>query len=349
MKDKKKIQIFYGGFKFIKGGVNSNSNTLKEELQKNFDVSLYTLDNLPLLVRFFPHAIEKVVNFFFLPLGFFYKDICTSFLFKFFFNKKADYRIFQDIYLSWNSSVPSTTILHAIWSDNLQKYSLKKKQLIALKKKEIIKINSIKHGICTVSAPYKYFILKKHFKNSIKNKINIVELGIKQYSIRKQKQKQKTLIYVGALEKRKNIFFLLRVFHKIYEYDKKYSLTIIGEGPDKHKLEDIAKKLKLPVKFLGSKNHKEIFNELSKHSIYVHTSVKESFSLSLLEAKISGLSTVAYKYLEVPKNFIDYDVDEFKENKWFKKIINITRKKNNFRYKKYLIKNMANKLIKLAK
>ena len=88
MKDKKKIQIFYGGFKFIKGGVNSNSNTLKEELQKNFDVSLYTLDNLPLLVRFFPHAIEKVVNFFFLPLGFFYKDICTSFLFKFFLIKK---------------------------------------------------------------------------------------------------------------------------------------------------------------------------------------------------------------------------------------------------------------------
>ena len=129
MSDKKKIQIFYGGFKAIKGGVNSNSTTLTKELENFFDVSLHTLDSLPFLIKFFPHIIEKTINFFFLPLGFYYKGICTRFLFKLFFDKKVDYRIFQDVYLSWNSNIPSITILHAVWSDNLQKFSIKKKKI----------------------------------------------------------------------------------------------------------------------------------------------------------------------------------------------------------------------------
>ena len=350
MSDKKKIQIFYGGFKAIKGGVNSNSTTLTKELENFFDVSLHTLDSLPFLIKFFPHIIEKTINFFFLPLGFYYKGICTRFLFKLFFDKKVDYRIFQDVYLSWNSNIPSITILHAVWSDNLQKFSIKTKKLEKLKQKEINKINSIKHPICTVSTEYKNYILKKHFFNNIKNKINVVELGIKENSvIIKNKQKPKKLIYVGSLEIRKNIFFLLRVFHKIYKYNQKYRLTIIGKGPDEYQLKDIVKKLKLPVKFLGNKGHRQIFNELSKHSIYIHTSMKESFSLSLLEAKIAGLSTVAYKHLQVPKNFIDYGVNEFSENKWFNTIINIKKKPIKFKYKKYLINNMVNRLLKIAK
>ena len=347
---KKKIQIFYGGFKFIKGGVNTNSNILKNYLKKKYEVSLYTLDSLPIYVKFVPHLVEKVVNFFFLPLGFYYKDILTRFLFKFFFNKKnIDYRIFQDIYLSWNSSVPSVTILHAIWSDNLQKYKLDKKKILALKKKEIKKINSIDHNLCTVSIPYEEYIRAKHFTNKVKKKIKVVDLGIKNFFIKKKKRIDKSLIYVGALEKRKNVLFMLKVFQKLYKYDKKYSLTIIGTGPDESKLKEITNNFALPIKFLGNKTSKEIFNELSKHEIYIHTSVKESFSLSLLEAKIAGLSTIAYKHLQVPKEFIDYGVDGFKEYKWFKMIISIKRNQRKFKYKKYLIKNTSNKLLELAK
>ena len=65
MNKKKSIQIFYGGFKFVKGGVNSHSISLKEELKENFDVNLITLDNLSIFVRFLPHLVERIVNFFF--------------------------------------------------------------------------------------------------------------------------------------------------------------------------------------------------------------------------------------------------------------------------------------------
>ena len=346
MKYKKKIQIFYGGFKFVKGGVNSHSLSIKQEFEKNYNVDLITLDNLSIFVRFIPHLIEKIINFFFLPLGFYYKGVCTKILFKFFFNKNCDYRIFEDIYISWNSQIPSLTMLHAVWSDNLQKYKLKKKIINRLKVKEIGIINKINHPIGIVSEPYRKFILHKHFSGKINKNFSVIELGIKKKNKEKRKLiNQKTLIYVGSLEARKNVFFLLKLFKKIYQFNSEYRLTIIGDGPDKKKLLEYSDQNHLPIRFLGNKNQKEIFQELNSHETYIHTSTKESFSLSLLEAKISGLRTIAYSKLEVPKEFIDIGLDNFNINNWFNKIILKKNKKKNINIKKYLIKNTAKKLI----
>jgi glycosyltransferase involved in cell wall biosynthesis len=348
MNKKKNIQIFYGGFKFVKGGVNSHSISIKEELKENYNVTLITLDNLSIFVRFLPHLVERIVNFFFLPLGFYYKGICTRILFKFFFNNHCNYRIFEDIYISWNSNIPSLTMLHAVWSDNLQKYKIKNNIIEKLKKKEIKVINEINHSVCTVSDPYKKFIIHEHFSKKILKKISVIELGIKKFNkIPKKRLIPNSLIYVGSLETRKNIFFLFKLFNKLHKLDKNYKLTIIGDGPDKKELIKYKIENDLPIKFLGNKNQKEIFNELSKHEIYIHTSTKESFSLSLLEAKFSGLTTVAYKRLEVPKEFIDIGIDNFNLNNWFNKIIyRNTSKNNKINLEKFLLKNTAKKLIK---
>ena len=81
---KKSVQIFYGGFRFVKGGVNIHSNLLEKELKKKFNVTLISLDNVPFPFKYLPHLIEKFINLFSLPLGYFYKGIITRFLFKFF-------------------------------------------------------------------------------------------------------------------------------------------------------------------------------------------------------------------------------------------------------------------------
>ena len=348
---KKKIQIFYGGFVSVKGGVNVHSNLLKKELKKKHNVVLITLDSIPFPFKYLPHLVEKLINLFYLPLGYFYKGIITRFLFKFFFNKNSDIRIFEDIYISWNSKIPSVTMLHAVWSDNLQKYLIKPERLKKLKKKEVNKINNIEHPIGVVSGPYLNYINKNHFAKKIKKKLKIVELGIDKIP-KKSKNKKKKIIYVGALEARKNIFLLLNIFKKIYKFDSQYEFTIIGSGPNTNKAVKFCIKNKLPVDFKGNLKNDKIFKELQKNQIYLHTSSKESFSLSLLEAKICGLITVAYKKLEVPKDFIDVGIDDFKVNSWFKKIIQLNNRGEvfkKFRYKKYLISNTAMKLLTLAK
>ena len=89
--------------------------------------------------------------------------------------------------------------------------------------------------------PYRKYLINKHFNHNIKKNISIVELGIKKLIIFKKKLNLKSLIYVGSLEARKNITFLFKVFKKIYQHDKSYKLTIIGDGPDKISLQKFKK------------------------------------------------------------------------------------------------------------
>ena len=349
---KKTIQIFYGGFKFVKGGVNSHSKSIADVFKKNYNVQLITLDNLSIFIRFLPHIVEKIVNYFSLPMGFYYKGLCTKILFKFFFNHKCDYRIFEDIYISWNSNVPSLTILHAVWSDNLQKFKIKYKNLQKLKNKELQIINHIKHPVSTVSEPYKKYIMHKHFSKRIQKKILVTELGIsKEFNKLKKTNKSKNkIIYVGSLEARKNVFFLLRLFRKIYKFDNRYKLTIVGDGPDRNDLESFKKKYNLPINFTGNLSNKQISREMKNNHFYIHTSIKESFSLSLLEAKLSGLVTVAYDKLEVPNEFIDIKVKDFNVNTWFYEIVKrkkLSQEKVNI--KKYEIENSAKKIFNEVK
>jgi glycosyltransferase involved in cell wall biosynthesis len=348
---KKKMFIYYGGFKNVKGGVNSISHSLKEEFQNFFDVSLICLDDLPFYVRYLPHIVEKIINIFFMPLGFYYKGLITKHLYKLFFNQNAHYRIFQDIYISWNSNIASLTFIHSVWSDNLQAYNFKNKNLNHLKNNEIYAINNIDHDLCTVSYPYKNFILKNHFINKIKKKIKVIELGTTNVFKKKLTKfiNKESLIYVGTLEARKNVFFLIDVFNKLYKLNNKYTLTIIGKGPLKFPLIDYANKLNLPVNFLGSKTRNEVNKELSKNRIYIHTSVKESFSLSLLEAKMLGLTTVASNKIQVPKDFIDIPLKNFDPTKWCESILNINHKLKKFNKKKYLLSKTTKKIMHLLK
>ena len=59
-------------------------------------------------------------------------------------------------------------------------------------------------------------------------------------------------LYIGRLSEVKNLAFLIKVFNKLPEY----SLTIIGEGPDKIKLESMSEP---NINFVGSVENKEAF------------------------------------------------------------------------------------------
>ena len=60
----KNVIIYYGGFRFVYGGVNSHIKLIESELkEQGFKVSLITLDSLPILLKYLPHILEKTVNF----------------------------------------------------------------------------------------------------------------------------------------------------------------------------------------------------------------------------------------------------------------------------------------------
>lgn len=347
----KTVAIYYGGFLDKAGGVISHVKALQLEMQRNgLKVKVFSLENLPVWCRYFPHLVEKIFNYFYSPIGFLYKGLVTRFLYRLLLSNKVDLHIFEDIYISWNSETPSVTVLHAVWSDNLQAFNVDQKSQIRLKSAEVNLINNISHPIVTVSFPYLEYLMNMHFNGAISKEISVIELGINQSAFHSlEESHNKSIVYCGSLEARKNVQFLLEVFKKVIEIDPEYKLTIIGDGPDKQKLNDFVKKNRLPVIFLGQLDHDHVLSELKRHEIYLHTSKKESFSYSLLEAKLSGLKTCAYSKLQVPAEFIDAAIGSFEMDDWCHGILNIYSAQKIFNADKYSVEKMTLATLRIAR
>ncbi|MFA4953074.1 MAG: glycosyltransferase family 4 protein [Candidatus Pacearchaeota archaeon] len=101
------------------------------------------------------------------------------------------------------------------------------------------------------------------------------------------------LIGVGRLVKRKGFDFLIKSIAKINN-DKIHAL-IIGEGPEKENLINLAKELNVSgrIHFLGFVSEEKKFQYLDNSDIYILSSVHEGFGIVLQEAMQVGLSIIA--------------------------------------------------------
>jgi glycosyltransferase involved in cell wall biosynthesis len=347
----RKAVIYYGGFLRNVGGAFQHARTIERELRRQgWKVECITLDDLPVWCRYIPHAVERFINYLHAPFGFIYKGYITKVLYKYYFGYKVDLRIFEDIYITWDSPVPSVSVLHAVWSDNIQAYSINDKKKKSFCNREAQIINRISQPVITVSFPYQRYIVEEHFSGKLVKNIDVINLGIEP-SINTHSHDadriKKSIIYCGALEARKNPLFLLEVFKKLYEADPEYTLTVIGDGPYREQLIAFAKRYSLPAVFLGRLDYNNVMSKLLDHELYIHTSVKESFSYSLLEAKIAGLTTCAYSKLQVPREFIDVGFEVFCADEWCRKILEITPAHNDFDGRKYSAERMTRSTLEL--
>lgn len=106
---------------------------------------------------------------------------------------------------------------------------------------------------------------------------------------------QQTILYIGRLERRKGVKYLLDAYKLVSLNRPDVSLIIAGDGPDRLKLEMYAAELDLPnVKFLGYVSETRKVKLLHSSSLFVSPAIHgESFGIVLLEAMASALPTVA--------------------------------------------------------
>jgi phosphatidylinositol alpha-mannosyltransferase len=128
----------------------------------------------------------------------------------------------------------------------------------------------------------------------IPNGINLKHFR-KSTTLKRDPKQPKTILFVGRLESRKGVKFLLNAFAVLQQREPEVHLIIAGDGPDREKLEEQAELLGLQhVQFLG------FIDEVTKKEL-LHTAdlfcspaiFGESFGIVLLEAMASGLVTVA--------------------------------------------------------
>lgn len=127
------------------------------------------------------------------------------------------------------------------------------------------------------------------------SKIEILPLGVKSLKLDFTKKSGKNITYIGRLSKTKNVELLVNAFAQLHNSDA----NLIIAGPDYGSLsilKDLVQKLKIEnrVIFTGWITEKEKIDLLSKTSIFVHPSLEDVFSLSLVEASASGVPVIAF-------------------------------------------------------
>ena len=129
----------------------------------------------------------------------------------------------------------------------------------------------------------------RFFEENIDNKL--VSNLKKQLGIKKS---DTTIIFVGRLAEEKNVEFLLKAHQKLIKEKPKTKLLIVGDGPDKEKLEKKAKSLNIMdnVIFTGKVAWSEIPYYYHVADIFTTASTSETQGLTVIEAMASNIVPV---------------------------------------------------------
>lgn len=101
------------------------------------------------------------------------------------------------------------------------------------------------------------------------------------------------LVTVGGLELAKNHEYMLRILDAANRRDHRYTLDLVGDGPCRRPLEKLSKSLGMEgqVRFLGARS--DVRSLLPRYGAYVHTSLRESLCLAIIEAMACELPVIA--------------------------------------------------------
>jgi phosphatidylinositol alpha-mannosyltransferase len=105
----------------------------------------------------------------------------------------------------------------------------------------------------------------------------------------------KTIVYIGRLEKRKGVKYLLKAYAELRQHHNKVRLIIAGQGDLRPSLGAMVERYDIPdVKFVGFVSDKEKIRLLQTADLYCSPAIYgESFGIVLLEAMAAGCVTVA--------------------------------------------------------
>lgn len=101
-------------------------------------------------------------------------------------------------------------------------------------------------------------------------------------------------VFVGRLLRHKNVERAILALAELNRY-RAFTLLVVGDGPDKRRLEVLARELGLDkqVTFVGAiPEHRDVFGYVKSADVFVFPSLREGFGVAVLEAMACGLPVV---------------------------------------------------------
>jgi glycosyltransferase involved in cell wall biosynthesis len=106
--------------------------------------------------------------------------------------------------------------------------------------------------------------------------------------------RQQQIVAVGTLRWQKNFGALVQAFAKLADSDRHWRLAILGEGPEREALSELARDLGVGglVALPGAASRDQLRDTLQQSAIFVVSSVTEGIPKALLEAMASGCACI---------------------------------------------------------
>jgi len=130
-------------------------------------------------------------------------------------------------------------------------------------------------------------------------------------------EEESDIIFVGRLIKDKNVDILIKAVEQVKKEvpDAKLKCIIIGDGPEKTKLEKQAYELGLAsnITFMGFlEDYDEVISYMKSSKVFVLPSTREGFGMVALEANACGLPVVTVNHkMNAACDFVTNDVNGF--------------------------------------
>jgi glycosyltransferase involved in cell wall biosynthesis len=115
------------------------------------------------------------------------------------------------------------------------------------------------------------------------------------------------ILFVGRLSKAKNVDVLIEALALIKAGGDKFVCSIIGEGPERARLEDLATSRGLSdcVYFVGGLPHEQVLDHFASSDVLVLASMTEGWPKSIAEAMTFGLICIGSNQGFVPEMLAD--------------------------------------------
>ena len=107
------------------------------------------------------------------------------------------------------------------------------------------------------------------------------------------------IIFAGRLALHKNIDILIKTVKLVKKEKDDVKAFIIGDGPEKEKLEELSKKLNLRdnIKFFGFlEDHNKMYSLVKSSKVFILPSVREGFGMVVIEANACGIPVITINH-----------------------------------------------------
>lgn len=154
--------------------------------------------------------------------------------------------------------------------------------------------------------------LKKSIENYTDKSIEVIPniVDIDRFSIDISKRnKEFTFISISHLKENKNVDLTIKALKEVLKEYNYVKLIVIGDGPEKENLMNLAKELKISsnIEFIGAVHREELNEYINRANAFVLPSEYETFGIAYIEALACGLPIITTK-CGGPEDFFNEEI-----------------------------------------